>query len=103
MSESEKFVNAEEFRHILSSSIGLRLRSDVPVGVCLSGGLDSSSIVSILLKYYNKTDLKTFSAVYEKGQTGDETEYIKEFSLFLKNMYYITPNAQTLLSDMEDF
>jgi asparagine synthase (glutamine-hydrolysing) len=35
----------EEFRGILESSIRLQLRADVPLGSCLSGGLDSSTIV----------------------------------------------------------
>ncbi len=38
---------AEEFLHLLDSSVGLHLRSDVPLGSCLSGGLDSSAIVSL--------------------------------------------------------
>jgi len=103
VSNSEGFKNPGEFRDLFSSSIGLRLRSDVPVGVCLSGGLDSSSIVSVLLTDYKKSDLNTFSAVYGKGQTGDETEFIKEYDPLLKNMYYITPDAKSLEDDLQSF
>ncbi len=100
----EPFKNSEEFYELLSSSIGLRLRSDVPVGVCLSGGLDSSSIVSILLKDFNKNDVKTFSAIYEKeGHRYDESEYIYEYKNTLRNMYFISPNAESLLNDIDVF
>jgi asparagine synthase (glutamine-hydrolysing) len=97
------FNNPEEFRALLSDSIKLRLRSDVPVGVCLSGGLDSSAIVSILLKDYKKKDLNTFSAVYKKGQYGDETEFIVEFKPFLAQMHFTSPDATTLYSDLNQF
>jgi asparagine synthase (glutamine-hydrolysing) len=41
---------AEEFRTLLTDSVRLHLRSDVPVGSCLSGGLDSSSIVCLMAR-----------------------------------------------------
>jgi len=84
-------------------AIKLRLRSDVPVGVCLSGGLDSSAIVSSLIQKFDKKDLNTFSAVYEKGQFGDETEFIKLYERELQNMFYTTPTKDSLLKDMEHF
>lgn len=40
----------EEFTALFDSSVRLRLRSDVPIGSCLSGGLDSSSIVSTVAR-----------------------------------------------------
>jgi len=39
---------AERFREMLTESVKLHLRSDVPVGSCLSGGLDSSAIVCLM-------------------------------------------------------
>ncbi len=103
ISKTQGFSDAEEYRTILSSSIGLRLRSDVPVGVCLSGGLDSSSIVSILLRDYKKTDLKTFSAVYNQQYSVDESSYINEFRSSLQNMFFIHPSAETLQADLDNF
>lgn len=103
VAESKGFTGPEEFRDLFSSAVRLRLRSDVPVGVCLSGGLDSSSIVSVLLDDFQKKDLHTFSAVYKKGQYGDETEFIHEYRPLLENMYYITPDAQTLERDLSTF
>ncbi|WP_321391009.1 asparagine synthase (glutamine-hydrolyzing) [uncultured Desulfuromusa sp.] len=64
---------------ILTDSINLRLRSDVPLGVFLSGGLDSSAVVS-LLSPGASSGLKTFSVAYDFGAAYDETPYAQEVS-----------------------
>lgn len=69
----------DEFKSLFSEAIKIRLRSDVPVGACLSGGLDSSSIVSMMKNIKDDIDLHTFSAVFP-GYKVDESKYIDELS-----------------------
>ena len=59
---------------LLKDSIKLRFRSDVPVGTCLSGGFDSSSIVSLSNNLIHN-GLQTFSAVWKEKEC-DESKYI---------------------------
>lgn len=63
-----------EIIELLSDSVKLRFRSDVPVGTCLSGGLDSSGVVSLSTKL-NVKGLNTFSAVWQDKEC-DESTYI---------------------------
>jgi len=103
VSKTQGFKTPDEYKEMFTSALGLHLRSDVPVGVCLSGGLDSSSLVSVLLKDFEKKDLNTFSAVYNKGQFGDETEFINEYNALVKNMFFTTPDANSLKNDLAKF
>jgi asparagine synthase (glutamine-hydrolysing) len=74
-----------QFRDLLEDSISLRLASDVIAGTCLSGGLDSSSIVCLVDKLMQGTGLKsqgckahqTFSARFSE-QGYDEGSYIQD-------------------------
>jgi asparagine synthase (glutamine-hydrolysing) len=52
-----------QLRELLADSVRLRLRADVPVGTCLSGGLDSSSIVALASRQLGGP-VWTFSALY---------------------------------------
>ena len=63
--------------NILTDAVALHLRSDVPVGVFLSGGLDSSAVVSLLAPGA-LAGLKTFSVAYDFGPQYDETPFARE-------------------------
>jgi asparagine synthase (glutamine-hydrolysing) len=65
----------EEIRGVLAQAVKLRMLSDVPVGVFLSGGIDSSSIVASLTSQGHK--LRTFSVILG-DRMFDESEYSRQ-------------------------
>ncbi|MBI4506641.1 MAG: asparagine synthase (glutamine-hydrolyzing) [Chloroflexi bacterium] len=63
------------FRELLGDAVRLRLlRSDVPVGTCLSGGLDSSAIVALSSRLID-VPVRTFSAIYDEPEA-NEAPYV---------------------------
>lgn len=65
---------------LLEDSVRLRLRSDVPLGGHLSGGLDSSSIACMASSMLEGIPFKTFTGAFREGQQFDETRYAKMVS-----------------------
>ncbi len=63
---------AAELRERFLDSIRLHLRSDVPVGAALSGGIDSSAIVCAMREVAPSADLRTFSYVADDPQLSEE-------------------------------
>lgn len=76
----------EDLDYLINQSVRLRMRSDVPIGSFLSGGLDSSLITYYLSKNLSKK-LKTFHIGFENSSF-DETKYSEDVSKFLGTEHY---------------
>ncbi len=75
----------EKFGDLLEDSVRKRLVADVPVGIFLSGGIDSSVITYFAKKY--KEDIKTFSIGFEEPSF-DESSYAQQVANFLKTKHH---------------
>jgi asparagine synthase (glutamine-hydrolysing) len=63
--------SADIFAELFEDSVALRMRSDVPVGLTLSGGLDSSAILAAVSQR-SATKLQCFTSVYSATERGEE-------------------------------
>jgi asparagine synthase (glutamine-hydrolysing) len=69
-------VWAEEFERLFTDAVRLRLRADVEVGSCLSGGLDSSAVVATASKQLDRP-IHAFTCAYDEGPAYDERQYVR--------------------------
>ena len=97
-SESEMIDIIEEK---LLKSIHLRLRSDVEIGSCLSGGLDSSIIAGVAKHLQPNKQMKLFTAIFP-DESFDETNYAKQVADFVgANWKTVSPTADEFFRDIE--
>src|ERR1700722_13882512 len=78
---SHEQAYADQLLELLIDATQIRLRSDVPVGAYLSGGLDST-VTTALGKRYTSAKLRTFSISFEDAEF-DESSFQKEAVRFL--------------------
>jgi len=62
----------EQYKSIFLDSVKIRLRSDVPIGITLSSGIDSTSIASVMHKVNNRVNFKTYTAKFENSNYSKE-------------------------------
>ena len=78
------------FRKLFEDAIELRLRADVEIGACLSGGLDSSAIVGCASHKYHKK-MHTFSSIYADVECNEERYINAVNEKWNTNPHYIQP------------
>ncbi len=89
----------------LKKAIELRLRSDVKVGTCLSGGLDSSSIAAIASKKYFEATGEKFVAIHAKSieQKTDESHFAREVATHCNlDMIEVEPQLDDITNNMKE-
>jgi asparagine synthase (glutamine-hydrolysing) len=94
---------AQQLRDLFLASVEFHLRSDVPVCIALSGGIDSSAIACAARVVQPKLDLHTFSFVGEDGAKSEEKwiDLVNGHTRAASHKIRIQPEA--LESDFDDF
>lgn len=88
---------AAEFREGLEESVRIRLRADVPVGVYLSGGLDSCSVLGLAARHHPKP-IKAFTLTFEDAAY-DEGPIAREMAAKVGAEFHTIPIRQRDLAD----
>ena len=100
-----RYFELAHIEYLISDSIRLRLRSDVPVATLNSGGLDSSLISAIAKK--NKPDLRTFSVAPEEKngleQVGDESGFAKLLAEYIDSEIYTVRYSETEFKELMNY
>ena len=82
----------ERLHDLLKAAVRRRLMSDVPLGVFLSGGVDSSSVVAMMAELMPPKNIKSFSIAFE-DKTFDESSYARQVA-----QYFGTDHREEMLS-----
>lgn len=92
----------EEYLFRFRESINMHLRADVPIGTCLSGGLDSSAIIGFAAPQLSNTTFNSFTAIYDDKKI-DESYFANQVVSHFKNIkpFYTKPNFTSYWNDLD--
>jgi asparagine synthase (glutamine-hydrolysing) len=93
---------ASRLRSLLLDSVRLHLRSDVPLGAALSGGLDSSAIVCAMRHLEPDAPIHTFSFIARDSMVSEEAWVDRVNQHVGANAHKVSVSSSDLASDLED-
>lgn len=103
ISSNATFKDAtQELRELVLGNVRMHLRSDVPLGAALSGGLDSSAIVCAMRYLEPDADIHTFSFIATEASVSEESwvDLVNNHVGAKAHKIFITP--EELAEDMDD-
>ena len=94
-------VLVAEMHDLFEDVIRVHLRSDVPIGTCLSGGLDSSAIACVAKSLLGRDGHQEVFSAYFQNPIFDERPYIRQVvDRIGAAANYVSPSAEQLLQDL---
>lgn len=90
---------AEFLRELLADSVRMRLVSDVPLGILLSGGIDSSLIAALAVRAAGSETVKTFCVGFAESSF-DESQYARRVAKFLGTDHHEERFAASLAANL---
>jgi asparagine synthase (glutamine-hydrolysing) len=95
----------EGFKSLFKDAVRLRLRSDVVVGTCLSGGLDSSAISSVAAHLYRAATGNVFTGIHAKSteRQTDESEFARKVAQYLSiDLLVVEPSIEDFINTIDE-
>lgn len=77
--DSDETSLIEQYQWLVEDAVRLQMRSDVPVGLFLSSGVDSSMLLALMQKYTGDP-VRTFTIGFEQGEESNETNDAREIA-----------------------